>query len=228
MMIWRVTLDHTTSLWRKSASRAKLCSTLQTATLKGLHIKKIVCFGMGSYESWIQHLVIFTMAAWLKHVYRKTIDPDHPPIEVIIQDPNYVGKDRVILSEGFPGPIKFMEDPDALLAVDAHTLVVTAFLPVGVPLMQIMADLFAKDVKSGPAAFICDIMDLDAGKKEYSNRDRGTPAVAKFLLNQYDRKNNGFKDHVLEPELAKDTYRVASSGKERRYWLTSMDMWKRK
>jgi hypothetical protein len=70
MRIWRATLDHTTSLWRKSASQAKLCSTLQTAILKGLHIKKIVCFGMGSlsldpafYESWIQHLAIFTMAA---------------------------------------------------------------------------------------------------------------------------------------------------------------------
>jgi hypothetical protein len=222
MRIWRATLDHTTSLWRKSASRAKLCSTLQTATLKGLHIKKIVCFGMGSlsldpafYESWVHHLAIFTMAAWLKHVYRETVDPDHPPIQVILQNPCYVGKNRVLLSERCPDPIKFMEDPDALLAVDAHTLVVTVFLAVGIPLMQIMADLFAKDVKSGPAAFICDIMDLKAGKKQYSNRDRGSPAVARFLLNEYDRKIDGFKDHVLEPELAKDTYWVGSGGKKR-------------
>jgi hypothetical protein len=50
-------------------------------------------------------------------------------------------------------------------------------------------------------------VDLDAGKKAYSNRDRGSPAVAKFLLNEYDRKIDGFKDHVLEPELAKDTDR---------------------
>jgi hypothetical protein len=134
----------------------------------------------------------------------------------------------VLLSERCPGPIKFMEDPDAFLAVDAHTLVVTAFLPVGVPLMQIMADLFAKGVKSGPAAFICDIMNLAAGKKKYSDRDRGTPAVAKFLLNEYDRNIDGFNDHVLEPELAKELigWLHCSGGKERRYWLTSMDMWK--
>jgi hypothetical protein len=234
MRIWRAHLDRTQSLWRKSLARIKLCSAIQTAVSNGLHIKKIVCFGLGTlsldpafYESWLQHLAVFTIANFLRQHYHET-DPEHPPIEVKLQDPSYVGKDRALLSEKCPGSIRFMEDPDALLTVDVDTLVVTAFLPLGVPLMQILADLSGRDLRSGPAAIICDIMDLDPERQAYASRDRSSPAVAKFLLNGYDRKSGGFRDHHLEPDLSKDTYRVASEGKERRYWLNVMDMWTRK
>ena len=53
--------------------------------------------------------------------------------------------------------INFVSDPEGLLAIDAGTLVVTAFLPVQMPLVQVIADLFSKDPTEGPAAIICDI-----------------------------------------------------------------------
>jgi hypothetical protein len=122
--------------------------------------------------------------------------------------------------------INFVSDPEGLLAIDAGTLVVTAFLPVQMPLVQVIADLFSKDPTEGPAAIICDIMTVDVEKREYSLSDRASPAVARFLTNHYEKAEDGFDDHGLEDELMADAY--GDDWENRFYWLNWMDLWVRK
>jgi hypothetical protein len=124
--------------------------------------------------------------------------------------------------------IGFISDPEGLLGIDEGTLVVTAFLPVQMPLVQIIADLFSKDPTKGPAAMICDIMTIDTDKQEYSWSDRASPTVARFLTSHYEKTEDGFDDHGLDDELMADAYGSDWEEKNRLYWLNMMDLWVRK
>jgi hypothetical protein len=156
-------------------------------------------------------------------------------IEIFLQDPMYEQKDWTLLREmhremdcGESSDVRFVTDPDGLLAITPSTLVVTAFLVVQYPLLQIIADLFADG--SGPAAILCDNLHVDLNKSLYMIRDRGSPAVARMLLWRYMKLDGGFEDHQLEEDLKNDTYGVGVDHEtlRSRFWLPRMDLYVRK
>jgi len=79
--------------------------------------------------------------------------------------------------------IEFVRDPDGLLAIDSHTMVIAPNLPVTYPWAQIIADLFASE--SGPAIIMGDHLAADQQQKIFKIQDRGSPAVARFLSDRY-------------------------------------------
>ncbi|RYN27050.1 hypothetical protein AA0116_g3909 [Alternaria tenuissima] len=225
---------HTKRLWKESSSRRKLREEFEETAKRCAPITQVVCFGLGAlnlnkkfYHSAIQYMAVFSIIQTLNEFYRQT-DSNRPAIKLVLQDPNYEIKDHQILKRlsNDGDNISFVSDPEGLLAIDAGTLVVTAFLPVQMPLVQIVADLFSKDPTEGPAAIICDIMTVDVEKREYSLSDRASPAVARFLTNHYERAEDGFDDHGLEDELMADAY--GDDWENRFYWLNWMDLWVRR
>lgn len=225
---------HTERLWKESSSRRKLREDFKETAKRCAPITQVVCFGLGAlnlnkkfYHSAIQYMAVFSIIQTLNEVYRQT-DSDRPTIKLVLQDPNYEIKDHQILERlsNDGDNISFVSDPEGLLAIDAGTLVVTAFLPVQMPLVQVISDLFSKDPTEGPAAIICDTMTVDVEKREYSFSDRASPAVARFLTNHYEKAEDGFDDHGLEDELMADAY--GDDWENRFYWLNSMDLWVRK
>jgi hypothetical protein len=170
-------------------------------------------------------MAVFTIITKLNALYGHTQSNDR--IKLILQDPNYEKRDFNLLSKLWPDQIDFVSDSGGLLALDSSTLVITAFLPVQMPLMQIVTDLFSERPENGPAAIICDIMDLDISKREYSFRERGSPAVARVLLNHYEKLEGEFKDHDLQSELMEDAYGKDWKKNGRKYWLNSMNLWTR-
>ncbi|OAG23467.1 hypothetical protein CC77DRAFT_930322 [Alternaria alternata] len=225
---------HTKRLWKESSSRRKLRENFKETAKRCTPITQVVCFGLGAlnlnkkfYHSAIQYMAVFSIIQTLNKFYRQT-DSNRPAIKLMLQDPNYEIKDHQILKRlsNDGDNISFVSDPEGLLAIDAGTLVVTAFLPVQMPLVQIIADLFSKDPTEGPAAIICDIMTVDVEKREYSLSNRASPAVARFLTNHYEKAQDGFDDHGLEDELMADAY--GDNWENRFYWLNSMDLWVRK
>jgi hypothetical protein len=216
-------LTHTRDLWMESNSRIRLLQAINSLAKQQTSINKIVCIGLGAidlgkawYQSSLQHMTAFTVAKQLEKYYRK-------PVQIMLQDPCYTEKDRVMLKGLYgKGCLSFVSDPDGLLAIDSKTIVITAFLPVGYPLMQIIADMFSGTKGEGPAAIICDSMELDPSREFYSLTDRSSPEVARFLTTQYEVQD--FKDHRLEEELAKDQY----VEEVRYYWLSQMQLYTRK
>ncbi|KAJ4366471.1 hypothetical protein N0V83_008107 [Neocucurbitaria cava] len=241
MDAYRNAIKKTSNLWNKSSARNLLRQNIIDASTRSAPIKKIICFGLGClsldprwYTSALQHIAVFDIAQTLHEEYERAGRGDvMKPIEIILQDPMYEEKDRQTLhrlhkyrlgAEKMSSTLRFVSDPEGLLAIDEHTLIVTAFLPVEVPLMQILADLFAAG--GGPAMMICDRMKPDTEKTEYTLRDRDAPHVARWLSEQYSKLEGGFEEHHLEPELRRDVYE--ESAREDRYWLKKMDLWVRK
>ncbi|KAB2108765.1 hypothetical protein AG0111_0g2679 [Alternaria gaisen] len=227
-------LMHTKRLWKESFSRRKLHEDFEETAKRCAPITQVVCFGLGAlnlnkkfYHSAIQYMAVFSIIQILNEFYRQT-DSNRPAIKLLLQDPNYEIKDHQILKRlsNNGDNINFVSDPEGLLAIDAGTLVVTAFLPIQMPLVQIIADLFSKDPTESPAAIICDVMTVDVEKREYSLSDRASPAVARFLTNHYEKAEDGFDDYGLEDELMADAY--GDDWENRFYWLNWMDLWVRK
>lgn len=162
MRWWNAKLRNTKELWEESGSCAQLYRIVRNCASKlKAPITKIICIGLGKlnsdptfYQSAIQHMTVFSFAKTLD-AYNQTKFPDSPPVAIIAQDPSYEMCDRILLQELTKSSIDFsLSDPETLLAIDANTLVVTAFLPHTVPLMQIMADLFADRLTEGPAMIL--------------------------------------------------------------------------
>jgi hypothetical protein len=229
-------IQNTRRLWMQSSSREMLRETFRDTATKCAPITQVVCFGVGAinldmkfYQSAIQYMAVFSIIQILNEYYRTT-DSDRPSIKLLLQDPNYELKDHHLLKKMFGNDhdISFVSDPDGLLAIDAGTLIVTAFLPVQVPLVQIIADMFSEDPTRGPAAMLCDVMTVDVEKREYSLIERASPAVARHLTTHYEKKTDGFQDHGLEDELMADSYGQDWVEKNSVYWLNKMDLWVRK
>lgn len=224
-------LQKTAQLWLKSSSRLKILQMADEMALRLKPITKIVCFGLGAithekafYESSLQHMTAFSIAERLKKAYRDKYNHESP-VEIILQDPCYTQKDYELLNKMYSGgPLTFVSDPDGILEINANTIVLTALLPVTYPLMQIITDLFHGKEGEGPAAIICDSMDLDPAQQLYALVDRASPEVARFLTNEYSVSD--FKDHVLEPELAEDV--SGGEGASRPYWLSKMQLYMRR
>ncbi|KAL6709193.1 hypothetical protein ACN47E_002009 [Coniothyrium glycines] len=230
-------LAKTKVLWTESKSRSELLATItRSISSSSKRITKIVCFGLGSlrtgqawYCSVLQHMTVFSIAAALDRQNRLS-DPRGPKVKIIFQDPCYVKQDRITLKELYSdgGAVEFVSDPEGLLAVDSETLVVTAFLPTTVPLMQILADLFGKSQDQGPAMILADDMYLAQNKREYCMGDRAAPHVVNWLEGAYDQDIDVFYKYVLEDPLYEDIYGESLMGRFNRYWLTQMGLWTRK
>jgi hypothetical protein len=232
---WKA-IQNTKRLWLESSSRGMLRETFRDTATKCAPITQIVCFGVGAinldkkfYQSAIQCMAVFSIMQILNEYYRTT-DPNRPSIKLLLQDPNYELKDHHLLKKLFGNDedMSFVSDPDGLLAIDAGMLIVTGFLPVQMPLVQIIAHLFSENPTRGPAAILCDVITVDVEKREYSLIERASPAVARHLTSHYERKTDGFKDHRLEDGLMADSYGQDWVEKNSVYWLNKMDLWVRK
>jgi hypothetical protein len=227
---WRNRLHHTQALWEESASCKQLCDIILDGARKTTPITKIICLGLGKldlrpewYGSVLQHLTVFSIADKL-NTSNTSRDVNCLPVQIIAQDPCYEQNDRNLLQELTSYPIKLsLTDPETLLAIDSNTLVVTAFLPTKVPLMQIIADLFAGLPGQGPAMMLCDRIDVDTQKRSYCLRNREAPHVARFVEEGYTEWKGEFVG--LEGELAKD---AGWEGKEHAYWLRKMGLYLRR
>lgn len=234
-------LCHTKELWFASASRRHLEDLFARLARTHDPVTKVVCFGLGaidlsksfygsSYASSVQYMAIFSIISALQAEYSKT-DPNRPRIKLLLQDPIYEISDHQLIKKLWPGAkedLVFVSEPSGLLAIDAGTLVVSAFLPFEVPLVQIIADLFHGEPGSGPVMVMGDCMDIDGGKLLYSLGDRAAPHVARFLEKQYELQEDEYWDDVLEDELMEDVYGEGWKEKERPHWLNSMELWVRK
>jgi hypothetical protein len=229
MQTWRTRLQNLQQLWEASASCAQIFKLVQSGAAKLTKpITKIVCFGLGAVERAkvvgldcaIQHMTAFTLAELLT-TYNAGNFPDAPAVKVILQDPCYQQCDRILWPELTSAPVDFdMSNPEALLAVDANALVMTAFLPVDMPLVQIIADMYNGNAKEGPGMMLCDRMeDLKPDRRWYSLSHRGAPHVARFLQGGYWSSQANWVG--LEEELTE------AMGHDR-YWLQKMTLWLRK
>jgi hypothetical protein len=223
-------LQRTHALWQKSTCCAQLCSVIVSgASAKPAPITKIVCIGLGKlhlrpewYQSALQHFAVFSIASKLNKL-NKSRNRTAGPVQIIVQDPRYEERDRILLPGICTHPVNFgLSDPETILAIDGNTLVVTAFLPVAVPLVQILADLHAEDSTQAPAMMLCDKISLNAMRVDYNLRNRGSPGVVS-MLNNYRRWEKGFGQ--IEKELEED---VRGDATEWSFWLEKMDLWLKK
>lgn len=174
-------------------------------------------------------MTVFTLAMKLVGFY-KLANPDQGPISIVLQDPMYEHNDWILLRElhhhmgcGDSSTVQFLDDPEALLAINTSSLIVTAFLPTQMPLLQIITEL-AEELSVSPAAILCDSMELDSSKGEYMLADHESPHVTRFLQGKYCQSIKGFADHRLEPTLHRATYEDT----DMKYWLNCMDLFVRK
>ncbi|CAA9959579.1 hypothetical protein PTMSG1_02996 [Pyrenophora teres f. maculata] len=233
---WQALL-RTKDFWFASSSRLLLQDLFTSLAKTHAPITKIVCFGLGAinldkawYQSAVQYMAMFTIIGALEKQYKET-DPSRAGIKLLLQDPNYETKDYELISKLWPGKkedLVFVSDPDGLLAIDAGTIVVSAYLPIQVPLVQIIADLFYGEPGSGPAMIIGDDMNLDPTKTSYSLVERGAPHVARFFDQRYEKIDSGFGDYALEEEFMDDVLGEGWMDRKRYYWLNSMELWARK
>ena len=230
-------LVRTRKLWMASSSRFLIRELFTSLANTHAPITKVVCFGLGAinmnksfYQSSIQYMTVFTIIAALQDAYKKT-DPECAGIKLLLQDPNYETRDCQLIRELWAGnkdDLVFVSDPDGLLAIDASTIVVSAYLPIQVPLVQIIADLFHGQPGAGPAMVIGDNMVLDPDKTLYSLADRAAPHVARFFDQQYEKVDSGFGDYELEGEFMEDVFGENWNDKRRYYWLNHMALWAKK
>ena len=219
MRRWYALLSHTTRIWKRSKAKTHTVNTIQKATEWCAPINKIVCIGLGTFDArpaWysgvIQHLFAISVAFALNQVYQKR-NPGCDLVQIILQDPMYVEKDKMLLNHICPNyPIQIVQDPDALLATNKNTLVIPPFLTKSYPLMQIYAGIF-KD-RAGPAGFLCDEMKGGSEKKEWRCMGRDSPAVWRMLEGY--QKCTGEMKHELDEELLRQVNGF--------YWMEKMDL----
>ncbi|KAF2126352.1 hypothetical protein P153DRAFT_263948, partial [Dothidotthia symphoricarpi CBS 119687] len=182
MRCWTKQLGLIRTLWLRSAALKKLRDTISIAAKSCIRIKKIACFGLGDFRTYesgsfgnsLQYCVVFSIAGALNAIYAAQ-DAGAEPVQLFFQDPCYSEKDRLLIEgAGYKGKITLVQNPDGFLQVDQHTLVVGAYLPVSVPLVQICTEVAGK---GGPAGFIVDKMVLDKEKKHFTLGDRASMRV---------------------------------------------------
>jgi hypothetical protein len=228
---WRAKLKRTQQLWNASTSCSQLLRLVEGgASQLKTPITKIVCIGLGKldvrpawYQSAFQHMTVFAITNVLDKV-NQTQHPGCGRVSILAQDPCYGEKDRILLQELTSTPITFaQDDPNTLLAIDANTLVVSAYLPLSMPLAQIVADMFASGDAKGPAMMLWDKMEARKEKRWYRLRDRDSPRVAR-MLDGYVKWLGNFV--ALDESVRKD---VKGDGEGHwQYWMDDMELWRRK
>ncbi|KAF2681521.1 hypothetical protein K458DRAFT_391905 [Lentithecium fluviatile CBS 122367] len=89
------------------------------------------------------------------------------------------------------------------LQIDEHSLVVVPFVPMDVPLMQIVADMFPPG--QGPAGFIVNEIDISPGRELYCYNGRSSPGVER-LLQHCELWSGKFDGERLGDALKEDAY----------------------
>jgi hypothetical protein len=227
----RTRIQHTQKLWLRSPSCAQLDSITRTALeMLKTPITQIIGIGLGKVRpkapwyanSALQHLLLFSLAKVI-NTRNKTYHPATSAVKIILQDPCYEANDHTLLRSLTSSPLTFpFSDPETLLAVNEQSMLVTAYLPIGVPLMQILGDLFSpsSSTAKGPGIMICDIMKgLDADKQWYCAQNRDAPHVARWLRG-YEMWQHKFEG--LGRELERDVEL------NQPYWMEQMDFRVRK
>lgn len=175
---WRSELERLQTIWMSSRSRVPF-----RKTFRGAHIKRIVCFGLGSLDfsrgqEELQHIAIIDLANMLDREQGNLSAASK--VEVWFQDPSYKTKDKILLN-GLRDGIRYTEDPEGLLGINEETLVVGVFLPYDFPLMQIVGDMF--DEGHGPAGFIVNNIqsEIDRDDPVFNIRNRLSPRTTNML-----------------------------------------------
>jgi hypothetical protein len=132
---------------------------------------------------------------------------------------------RIMSGDAYRSTLRFVDNPDGLLAVDQNTLVISAFLPVQYAMPQIIADLFVSSSK-GPAAFLCDNLTIHAEKRVYTMKDRMSPAVARMLTPGYAQLHDAFQDNKFEALI--DRWNRDANTFRYWYWVPQLYMWVRR
>ncbi|KAJ4356566.1 uncharacterized protein N0V89_004600 [Didymosphaeria variabile] len=219
---WRDHLQQMKKFWINS----KACKDIGDAILGcPIPVQRIVCFGLGTlpfeakdFNRVLEHLMVLQLAELLDET-NKEKGSSISPVEVFLQDPAYQKKDRQLL-QGLRQGVKFVEDPQGVLAIDQNTLVIGAFVPTAFPLMQIMADSFEEG--QGPAAFLIDNIQRRCDEPGmYKSNDRLSPR-AEHMVENYTKHSGVFSKEALRKELQE-----ALVGHPR-YWMESMGLWTRK
>jgi hypothetical protein len=213
----------TKQLWATSRAAQHFRNLITSFAPWATPIKKIVCFGLGTfsekagfYGGVLQHMSVCTMA---RHM--DSLCPSSPKVRIIVQDPAYTPTDRAILHWLYSDPyITVLYDPEGMIAVDEHTLVVAPFLPKAYPLMQLLTGKF--EGGTGPAGFLCDEMELSEEKVWYICIDRDSPEVVKMLKSGGYRNVTAALKHQLDENVFRDVY-----GENEAHWIERMGMWLR-
>ena len=223
--------------WGTSDLRGSFINTIKDAVSSATQIEKILCFGLGAlrpywayntYNSTFQHISVFCIANILAERYKKGAEKGRK-IQILLQNPHYLEKDWILFKElhtamgcEASSEIEFVRDPDGLLAIDSHTMVIAPNLPVAYPWAQIIADLFASG--SGPAIIMGDHLAADQEQKIFKIQDRGSPAVARFLSDRYVQTQTGLEGEGPREKLPAKMFHLPRKVD----WLPDMNIFVRK
>jgi hypothetical protein len=226
----------TQTLWLASPSCTRLRIIITSALSKlSVPITQIVGIGLGAFAvhpafyagSALQHIAVVYLAGVID-AYNAMHYPHAAGVKVVLGDPCYEDADVQIVSAlanmdaGADLEIEMgLSDPDVLLSVDAQTMVVSAYLPTKVPLMQILADLFGSGRDDGPGILMMDKLHPPTSRK-YCLRNRSAPHVERWLDNSYIPWTGKFVS------VGTDVERDVGLGPENKYWVESMGIWVRK
>jgi hypothetical protein len=227
--------------FRETWVRSAACTALTTAVSKlkdATRITNIVCISHGSFtrspRSMIQHVVAKYVAELLTDLYKTagTATPIDGDITIIAQDPAYSTSDLLLLGSLFR-PIRVVPDPEALLAINDSSFVMSH--AAGIPLRSMVADLAASG--KGPAAIFWEKNHFDIAISGVDNVtvpmrpsggehyfvDAKTRHVLD-LLDGYDKVMHA-EDHPMGWWTPEDP---ATDGLgEKLNWFRNMEMWVR-
>jgi hypothetical protein len=223
----------TQTLWLSSPSCTQLRTIITSALSKlSVPITQIVGIGLGAFAvhpafyagSALQHISVVYLAGVID-TYNAAHYPHAAGVRIVLGDPCYEDADseymRRLAGNGDLEIEMGLSDPDVLLSVDAQTMVVSAYLPTKVPLVQILADLFGFGKDDGPGILMMDIV-RDQTSNYYCLRNRSTPHVARWLANAYIPWTGKFVG------VGADVERDVGLGPENKYWVEGMGIWVRK
>ena len=235
MQRYRDAIAQALAFWGESDLRNKFIKNIKEVVKLSTRIRKIVCFGLGAPRSdrildeALQHMSVFCIANILARRYKKK-PANGKKIQILLQDVQYKERDWTLFKElhaamgcKTSSEIEFVRDPDGLLAIGSHTMVIAPHLPVTFPWAQIIADMFAS--RSGPAVIMGDNLDDDAEKEVFNLHDRGSSAVARFLSDRYMKTQTGLKSEGPRTQLPTEMREYTLWTVD---WLPDMDIFVRK
>jgi hypothetical protein len=148
-------MQHAMDIWDNSTANKDLARTL-TQLGNSPRITNIVCIGLGNLgrneRSMMQNLVASGLAGALKQICKAADGGISHSIPITSQDLGYTATDATLLSR-LRDHICIIPDPEALLAINASSLVVSH--APGIPVKPIVADLAAESCVGPAALFWC-------------------------------------------------------------------------
>jgi hypothetical protein len=224
-------LQRTQHLWKTICPSYRQLTLITNIALSRLStpMTPMVGIGLGKVgegkwyaNSALQHITVFGLAETID-TYNAVYYPGSEEVKVVLSNPCYEACNREVLQKISTRKLEFgWSDPEVLLSITSITFLVTVYLPISVPLMQILVDLFITSPSSALGILLCDQMpDERESKRWYCMRNRDAPHVARWLK-WYDKWTKGFVG--LREEVSLDVW-----GRDRgRYWVCDMGFWVRR